>query len=223
VTAISGSRDALESNMTGQLFTYAESQRTESTGGMLSVLAGWMKDYAMQDHAELGRTGSVCPFVKQATRLDTVRLGISLAGPKDEASVFADIRRSFDDLKRIPAPRGKERLRTIAIGFPDCADADGIAMLERVYARHKYYTLLRSRMIAFFHAGSEIHGLWNPGFRPMQSPMPVIAVRYLIEQDAAFAAKHRLLTAPYLLRFGVGGARRLAGHWRTRVQAGSKA
>jgi hypothetical protein len=213
----------LESKMTGQLFTYAESQSTESSGSVLSVLAGWLKDYAMQDHADLGRTGSVCPFVKQATRLDTVRLGISLAGPKDEASVFAHIRSSFDDLKRIPAPPGKERLRTIAIGFPHCASADGIAMLDRVYARHKYYTLLRSRMIAFFHPGSGTHGLWNPAFRPMQSPVPVLAVRYLIEQDAAFAAKHRLMTAPYLLRFGVGGARRLASHWKARTAARSKA
>lgn len=203
--------------MKSQLFTYEDSRRTAPSGGMLSVLAGWLGDYAMSDHAELGRTGTVCPFVKQASRLDTLRLGISLAGPKDEAAVFTHIRGSFDDLKRIPAPRGKERLRTIAIGFPDCASDDGIAMLERVYARHKYYTLLRSQMIAFFHPGSQTHGLWNPAFRPMQSPMPVIAVRYLIEQDAAFAAKHKLMTGPYLLRFGVPGARRLADHWRARA------
>ncbi len=89
-------------------------------------------------------------------------------------------------------------------------------MLERVYARHKHYTLVRSLMIAFFHGGSQTHGLWNADFRPMQSPMPVIALRYLIEQDAAFAFKHKLMTGPYLLRFGPAGARRLADHWRRR-------
>jgi hypothetical protein len=211
------------SSTTSQLFSYEDSQRPDAAGGALSVLSDWMTDYAMNDHADLGRAGTVCPFVKQAARLQTLRVGISLAGPMDEASVFADIRSRFDDLKQIPAPRGKERLRTIAIGFPECAGESGIAMLERVYGRHKYYTLFRSRMIAFFHGDSETHGLWNPAFRPMRAPMPVIGLRYMIEQDAVFAAKHKLLTAPYLLRFGAAGARRLAHHWRRDVETRAKA
>jgi hypothetical protein len=173
----------------------------------------------MSDHAELGRTGAVCPFLKQASRLDTLRLGISQARAEDEDAVFEETRKSFDDLKQIPAPHGKERLRTIAFGFPDCASPDGIAMLQRVYKRHKYYTLLRFRMIAFFHGGSETHGLWNQDFRPMRAPMPVLGVRYLIEQDAVFAAKHKLLTVPYLLRFGPAGARRLAACWQRKAES----
>ncbi len=181
------------------------------------MLADWLTEYPMRPHAELGRTGTVCPFVKQASGLEVLRLGINLANSKDEDSVFAEIRSSFGELERIPTPRGKERLRTIAIGFPNCADADGIAMLERVYKRHKYYTLLRSRMIAFFHPDAETHGLWNDAFRPMRSPMPILAVRYLVEQDAVFAAKHKLLTLPYLLRFGPAGARRIATHWQRKT------
>lgn len=200
--------------MKTELFTHEGSRRAGASGGPLAILSDWMTDYAMSEHAELGRAGTVCPFVKQASRLDTLRLGISLGGPKDGASVFADVRGSFDVLKKMHAPPGKERLRTIAIGFPECAGDDGVAMLEQVYKRHKYYTLFRSRMIAFFHAGSETHGLWNPAFRPMRAPMPVIGIRYMIEQDAVFAAKHRLLTGPYLLRFGPSGVRRLVNHWK---------
>jgi hypothetical protein len=44
--------------------------------------------------------------------------------------------------------------------------------------------------------------------------MPILAVRYLVEQDAVFAAKHKLLTLPYLLRFGPAGARRLIDYRR---------
>lgn len=203
--------------MSVELFTYEAARRPEASGSALAVLSGWLTDFAMSEHAGLGRPGSVCPFVKKSARLETLRLGVSHAGPADEASVFAHIRGSFAVLRQMPAPRGKGRLRTIAIGFPECASEEGIAMLGRVYARHKYYTLLRSQMIAFFHAGSQTHGLWNPDFRPMQSPMPVIAIRYLVEQDAAFAFKHRLMTAPYLLRFGPAGARRLVNHWRRRT------
>jgi hypothetical protein len=82
-------------------------------------------------------------------------------------------------------------------------------MLERINKRHKYYTLARLQMIAFFHADSQSPGLWNPEFKPMRAPMPVIGARFLIEQDAVFAAKYKLLIPTYLARFGVTGGRRL--------------
>lgn len=209
--------------MKTQLFTHEQARRPEASGSALGVLANWLTDYAMNDHADLGRPGTVCPFVKRAARLETLRLGISLAAPGDEASVFAEIRSSFAVLNQIPASETRRHWRTITIGFPLCASDEGIAMLARVTARHKYYTLLRSRMLAFFHEGSELQGLWNPAFRPLRSPMPMIAVRYLVEQDAGFVAKHKLLIVPYLLRFGLGGARRLTGRWRARAAADPEA
>jgi len=204
--------------METQLFTHHEARASDAHDGALAILSNWIADYPMNDHAELGRIGAVCPFVRQASRLEIMRVGVSQAGPSEEEDVFADIRGSFGHLVRIPAPRGKDRLRTIIVGYPNCAGEDGISMLERVYRRHKYYTLFRFQMIAFFHAGSETHGLWNPDFRPMRAPMPVLAVRYLVEQDAPFAAKHRLMTLPYLLRFGPAGARRLAAHWQRKAE-----
>lgn len=204
-----------------RLFTHHEARNTDLADEPLTRLSDWLTDYPMKHHVDLGRSGTVCPFVKQASGLEILRFGVNLAGPEDEHSVFGEIRSSFGELKQIPAPRGRERLRTIAIGFPNCAGEDGIAMLERVYKRHKYYTLVHSRMIAFFHSGAETHGLWNDAFRPMRSPMPVLAVRYLIEQDAVFAARHKLMTLPYLLRFGPAGARRLAAYWQRKASSGA--
>ena len=43
----------------------------------------------------------------------------------------------------------------------------------------------------------------------MRAPMPVIGARYLVEQDAIFAAKYKLMIPTYLMRFGVTGARKL--------------
>lgn len=203
--------------MESRLYTHADASLAE-VGGALRQLADWLASYPMMDHAELGRSGMVCPFVKQAARIETLRLAVSHAGPEDEAAIFAEMRSSFADLARMPAPRGKGRLRTIVVGFPNCVGADGIATLERVYRRHKYYTLMRATMIAFFHPDAKTHGLWNPDFRSMRAPLPVLAVRYLVEQDAVFAARHKLMTVPYLLRFGPAGLQRLLAHWRRRAE-----
>lgn len=190
------------------LFTYDEA-RASAPGGPLAQLAVWFADSPMSGHANLGRAGAVCPFVRKAAQLGTMRIGIHDAGPQDEERIFSDIRASFHDLDAIPQSPGAERLGTITYGFPNCASDQGVAMLERVFRRHKYYTLFHMRMIAFFHEGSDAHGLWNPDFRPMRAPMPLLSTRFLTEHDAVFAHKHRLLTASYLLRFGPGGAKRL--------------
>lgn len=179
-------------------------------------LLGWVESYLMQGHPDLGRTGAVCPFTKQAAKLDTVRVAISHATAADEDEAFALIRTCFGELEQIPCKPGMEHFRTIIVGFPDCANAEGVAMLQRVQARHKFYSLSRFRMIGLMHADADAPGLWNPEFRPLRSKMPVLAIRHLVEQDAPFAALHPLLIAPYLMKFKLAGAKRLVAYWRGR-------
>lgn len=184
-------------------------------GAMVRLLS-WVESYLMQGHPDLGRTGAVCPFTKQAARLDTVRVAISHASAADEEEAFALIRACFGELEQISCKPGMEHFRTIIVGFPDCAGAEGVAMLQRVQARHKFYSLGRFRMIGMMHDASDAPGLWNPDFRPLRSTMPVLAIRHLVEQDAPFAALHPFLIPPYLLKFRLTGARRLIAYWRGR-------
>jgi hypothetical protein len=177
-------------------------------------LLGWVESYLMQGHPDLGRTGAVCPFTRQAAKLDTARLAVSHATAADEDEAFALIRTCFAELEQIRCKPGMEHFRTIIVGFPECAGPEGVAMLQRVQARHKFYSLSRFRMIGMMHDASDAPGLWNPDFRPLRAPMPVLAIRHLVEQDAPFAARHPLLIAPYLLKFRLAGLSRLFAYWR---------
>jgi hypothetical protein len=194
--------------------SWEDARKSAAAGSQLTQLMDWLEAYPMSSHTQLGRTGTVCPFVKQSARLNILRVSVSQAGPADEEAVYDMIKASFAEIERMDAPEGKERLRTAVIGYPNCGGPEGIAMLGRVFHRFKYYTLLRFRMMAFFHADSQIGGLWNHDFKPMRAPMPLLGVRYMIEQDAVFAAKHKIMLAPYLLRFGPAGARRLGAYYR---------
>ena len=181
----------------------------------LAVLIDWVESYLMEGHAALGRTGAVCPFTRQAARIDTARLQICEAGAGEEVTTFEMIRACFRALEEIPAQTGMEHFRTVIVGFPNCADADGVAMLQRVQGRHKFYSLARNRMIGLMHPESDAPGLWNAEFRPLRAPLPVLAIRHMVEQDASFALRHPLLLAPYLLRFPVAGTMRLFAHVRS--------
>lgn len=191
------------------LLTVTEARADAEVDGDMATLLGWVESYLMRDHPDLGRTGAVCPFTKQAAKLDTVRLAICNAGPSDEEGAFALMRRSFGELEKIPHKPGMAHFRTVIVGFPNCTGADGVAMLQRVQARHKLYSLSRFRMIGFMHATNDAPGLWNPDFRPLRAPLPVLAIRHLVEQDAPFAARHPLLMVPFLLKFRLAGAKRL--------------
>jgi len=180
----------------------------------MQTLVGWVESYLMRAHPDLGRPGAVCPFTKQAAKIDTVRVAVSRAEAGDEEEAFALIRRAFAELEQIPCKPGMEHFRTIIIGFPECATPEGMAMLGRVQQRHKFYSLRRFRMIGYMFADNDAPGLWNPEFRPLRAPMPVLAIRHLVEHDAPFAARHPLLMAPYLARFKLAGAKRLYEFWR---------
>lgn len=196
------------------LRTMTDARADAASDAAMATLVGWVESYLMRDHADLGRTGAVCPFTKQASKIDTVRLAISEAGAADEEEAFALIRRSFGELEKIPCKPGMAHFRTVIVGFPNCADAEGIEMLQRVQKRHKFYSLSRFRMIGYMHARNDAPGLWNPDFRPLRAPLPVLAIRHLVEQDAPFAARHPLLMAPYLLKFRLAGAKRLLAYRR---------
>lgn len=187
-----------------------------SQGSDIARLLDWVESYLMNSHPDLGRAGAVCPFTRQAAKIDTVRLAISRARAGDEDDAFALIRGAFGALEAIPCKPAMKHFRTVIIGFPDCADQDGIAMLKRIQRRHRFYSLARARMIGMMHAGSEDRGLWNPDFRPLRSPMPVLAVRHLVENDAPFAALHPALMVAYLARFPIKGTQRLVNHFRSR-------
>ncbi|MFC5422924.1 DUF6875 domain-containing protein [Bosea eneae] len=178
----------------------------------LAKLVGWIETYLMTSNDDLGRAGAVCPFTRQAARIDTARIAVCRAEASDEAAVYKLIRASFKMLDNIPAKAGMEHFRTVVIGFPHCAEEEGIKMLRRVQDGHKFYSLARNRMIGLMYPASEAPGLWNPAFRPLRAPLPVLAIRHMVEQDAPFAARHLLLLAPYLLRFPLAGTKRLFAH-----------
>lgn len=180
----------------------------------LATLLGWVETYLMREHPDLGRTGAVCPFTRQAARIDTARLAICGAGPDDEERAFALIRGSFGALDAIPCKPAMAHFRTVIIGFPNCTGERGVAMLQGIQKRHKFYSLSRGRMIGLMYEASDAPGLWNRDFRPLRAPLPVLAIRHMVEHDAPFAARHPLLLAPYLAKFRLAGAKRLIDHLR---------
>jgi hypothetical protein len=199
------------------LHTFNDASSAEFRAGLeasqsaaLGDIADWTRSFLMRDHSELGRDGNVCPFTSMGARMDTLRFGVSGATASDAVGIRAELLDMFDCFDAIPHPRKMGIYRAIMIGFPNCGDADGIAVLAAVQKSLRFLSFRRARMIGLFYPQADAKGLWNPKFRPLRSPIPVIALRSLVVQDAAFVMRHPLLAPAYLLNFPLAGPRQLA-------------
>ena len=173
------------------------------------VLADWVRQYLMRPHPDLGRIGHVCPFTAKAARLALLRIGISPLRPVDRGDILATMRHAMRAFHALPSTRATRVFRTVMVGFPNCAGADGIAALHHVQNAMRHHSLVGAKMIGLFEPGSQATGLINPEFRPLRSPVPVLAIRMLVEQDAPFVARNPLLAPIYVLKFPLAGTRRL--------------
>ena len=183
----------------------------------LTAVAQWMREYLMSAHPDLGRPGDVCPFSAQAARADVFRLAVSGAGPSDAFAMRRQMLKGFSTFDSVPHQRGMATFRSVVVAFPHCASPEGIASLAAVQKSLRRLSFETARMIGVFHQRAEAPGLWNPVFRPLRSPIPLIAIRALVENDAAFVIRHPLLAPAYLRRFRLAGGRRLLVALRKRA------
>jgi Domain of unknown function (DUF6875) len=180
-------------------------------------LATCVKGYLMIGHDMLGRTGPVCPYTAQASRHDTLRLAVSMASHKDHAQIYRTMRDSLTALDAIPCKHELRDLRTIIVAFPNCMDEAGIRTLQQVQTRLGLHAMRQFKMIGLFHANTNSTGLWNEDFRPLKSPFPLYAVRYMVVEDAPFALRHLLMLPAYLAKFPLRGSKRLLAHLTARA------
>jgi hypothetical protein len=175
----------------------------------LGATYDWTRTFLMAPHAELGRIGDVCPFTAQASRIDTLRFAASDASSHDQAQARQDMLEAFAAFDLIPVSAKMGNFRAVLVAFPRCADDDGLGMLAAVQKSLRRLSFRQGRMIGLFHDRTAAPGLWNADFRPLRAPVPLLAIRALVEQDAAFVRRHPLLAPTYLARFRFSGARRL--------------
>jgi hypothetical protein len=209
--------------MAFDLLTLDEAKAESAADAALARLRVWIEGYLMQTHPQLGRPGVVCPFTRLARKYDTIRLAICDATPDDRADVFTAIRRGYGMLDRIPATAETAVLRTVVIGFPNCSSEAGLALVHQGQMRHKLQAAMHFRMLGLMHPASEARGVWNPDFRPLRAPMPALAIRYMVEQDAVLIADHHLQWLPYFLKFGAAGVHRVLACRRSAAAAAKSA
>jgi hypothetical protein len=158
----------------------------------------WSEEFLVSPHPELGRTGPVCPYAAPALRKDLYYLGI----PVDDGTGLdlpALVARLPEWHARLSAglPDEDRELLAVLVVLPHLEDA---TELDELRYKAKDEFVASGLMIGRSHPTCPEPGLWNRTFRPLRSPVPLLAVRQLLEFDLPFLDSEPHLEQ-YLNRF----------------------
>ena len=178
----------------------------------------WARTFLTRPNPAIGRNGPVCPYLKDS--FDHHHLFVSCRPDSDcgdhslrielldEVTTFAELQDQVPDKER--------HLVAMLIVLPH-VDPTSAEPLDELRAELKSRFVERGLMIGQFHPLCEAPGLWRDDFRPLQSPVPLLAVREMVSSDLPFLMNDPEHAATYFPLFAPGIPAHLRRHLVSRL------
>jgi hypothetical protein len=190
----------------------------------LRAVADWIKTFVVKPHKDLGRAGTVCPFVPVSLERKALWLAPEQVADRDVPEVvelMSGYRRLLLDTR--PTEGDDVIYNVIVVVFTDLS-ADRAQ--GGVFAEVLQHLGLPSYMedgILFgpYYEGNKGTAVYNSSFRPFQSPVPFLFVRHGVISDWKFFLDDEEWLNLWAHRYGESGTKALAEElrrlpWRAR-------
>ena len=161
----------------------------------------WGRDFLCQGHPDLGRSGAVCPYVPPALEKNLLWLA-SHRGLNSRSAIRQVIRGYRDWFEEIePTAWPGARFKAFIVVFPGVPPGDAPDVIDVVQRELKPEFVARGLMLGEFHPDCPSPGVRNPGFRPLQSPLPLLVIRHMLPMDFLFLDGEARFVTAYLDHF----------------------
>ena len=198
----------------------ADASRTreleETDRDALSAVADWIKTFVVKPHKDLGRGGSVCPFVPGSLERKTLWLVPEHIAGQDVSQVV-ELMSGYKQLLLDTRPSEGDDVtyNVIVVVFTDLS-ADRAGGIFNDVLTHLAIPSYAEDGILFgpFYEGNEGTALYNSSFRPFQSPVPFLFVRHGVISDWKFFLDNDELLNLWAHRYGETGTQALAQELR---------
>ena len=169
-----------------QLYTSVELDQIQQDLPYLIETLDWVSNFLAKPHPNLGRSGLVCPFVPRSLQLNNIHFKVIRAKNLEQQQLEEIVSSYRDIFLELEPTEGEATLnKAILLIFPDVQE-DDFKLIERVQQKLKPLFVESGLMIGEFHKHNESPGLHNPNFRPLRSPIPMLAIRFMVEADLPF-------------------------------------
>ncbi len=169
----------------------------------LQLFSVWVDDFLAKSNTGLGRTGAVCPYVQYSNEHKYFKVGIfEDIGPTQEEviDIIRGLKSVFTEME--PTGEKEKKFKAITILFPKLKSEEIADIIDDIQSLLKPEFVQQGLMIGQFYENCQQGGLRNSNFRPLQSPVPLLAIRYMVETDWPFLAGDALLENAYNDIFG---------------------
>ena len=163
----------------------------------------WVNEFLAKPNPGLGRTGAVCPYIQYSKEQLFFKVGV-YTEPHPEQDHIVDMIRNLKDrfIEMLPLDEKDKRFKAIAILFPNLEEDEVVKIIDEVQLKLKPEFVHLGLMIGQFHENCQHPGLRNAEFKPLQSPVPLLAIRFMVETDWPFLAGDPILEEAYYNNFG---------------------
>jgi hypothetical protein len=182
----------------------------------LHAVAEWIKTYVVQPHKDLGRGGTVCPFVPGSLERESLWLAPEQIADRDGPEVVElmnGYRRLLLDTR--PADGDDAIYNVIVVVFPDLPADRAQGVFDDVLEQLAVPSYAEDGILfGPYYEGNEATAIYNSSFRPFQSPVPFLFVRHGVTGDWKFFLDDEEWLNLWARRYGESAVQALAEELR---------
>ncbi len=186
------------------LSTLADPVPPAVSTGEFEAVKHWAENWLSKPHAQLGRTGAVCPFTGLSIKKNLFRVAFvrgETLGHDRMVGLLEEIAAAFPLL---PPTDGPESVyKAVVLVFPDVKE---FPQIDAVQDECKNAFVNRGLMVGQFYPGHQHPGLRNPDFRPLDAPFAMLAIRHMVVTDYPFLCDNEKWMVAYDARFASGNS-----------------
>lgn len=150
------------------------------------LVSRWLSTYIVRPHPELGRRGSVCPFVAQALATDSVSLVAFRLGPDPDVERMNDaIAQGIERFRGLARDEGNASLASLIVVFDDL-ESEHWHLVDDAHRASKPAAVRLGLMLGQFHPRCDAPAAHNERFLVNRAPVPLIVVRQMAPHDVLF-------------------------------------
>jgi hypothetical protein len=194
----------------------------ESDLKALRVIADWIGTYVVKPSTDIGRDGTVCPFVPGSLERKTLWLAPERIADRDTSEVVG----LMNDYKRLlletrPANGDDGTYNVICVVFSDLPADRAQGVFDYVQEHLAVPSYVEDGILfGPYYEGNEATAVHNTSFRPFESPAPFMFVRHGVTGDWEFFLDDDEWLNLWAARYGESAVQALAERlrrlpWRT--------
>ena len=182
----------------------------------LQAVADWIKTFVARPNKDLGRAGTVCPFVPGSLERKVLWLApeqIAGRGEPDVVELVSGYKRLF--LQTQPTGGDDAGYKVIVVVFTDLPADRAQGVFDDVLQRLAVPSYADNGILfGPYYEGHEGTAVYNSDFRPFQSPVPFLFVRPGVISDWKFFLDNEEWLGLWARRYGEAAAQALAEELR---------